>query len=90
MTANMDKAQATPLLTENEAAAFLKVRSQTLAKWRMAGSGANLPFVKVGRSIRYRLSDLNAYLDRHTFNNTVEAYHSRQGGAERGQYVGKP
>jgi len=90
MTENINEARATPLLTENEAAAFLKVRPQTLAKWRMAGSGASLPFVKVGRSIRYRLSDLNAYLDRHTFNNTVEAYHSRQNMTERGQYVGKP
>jgi len=73
MSKNINEAQMTPLFTEAEAATYLKVRPQTLAKWRMGGSGTHIPFIKVGRSIRYRLSELNEYLDRRTFNNTVEA-----------------
>ena len=78
MSKNSNQIQPTPLLTEAEAANYLKVRPQTLAKWRMGGSGTHIPFVKIGRSIRYRLSELNEYLDSNTFRNTVEAYHNRQ------------
>ena len=67
-----------PLLTETETAQLLKVKPQTLAKWRMGRSETQIPYVKVGRSIRYRLSALNTHLDSNTFCNTVEAHHSNQ------------
>ena len=53
------------LKTPKEAADFLKVKEQTLAVWRCRGIN-NLPFVKAGRSIRYRGSDLEAFLERNT------------------------
>ena len=51
---------STVLLGNSEAAAFLGVSPDTLPKWRWAGTGP--VFVKVGRSVKYRLSDLEEYL----------------------------
>ncbi len=56
------------LLRPKEAAAFLKLEVQTLAVWRYLKnkglSAPDLPYRKVGRrSIRYRLSDLKAFVE---------------------------
>jgi excisionase family DNA binding protein len=48
-------------LTRAEAAELLKLKPQTLAKWAM--DGRNLRFSKRGRLVRYRLSDVLAYLE---------------------------
>lgn len=53
------------LMDEDEAAALLKLKSQTLSKWRMDGK-YNLPFIRMGRAIRYRKSDLLAWLESRT------------------------
>jgi excisionase family DNA binding protein len=50
------------LLDEKQAAEHLTVSPGTLSVWRSTGR-YNLPFVKVGRMVRYRLSDLDAWLD---------------------------
>lgn len=63
-----------PLMTNKEAAAYLAIQPQTLDKWRMTGGENSIPFVKVGRSIRYQRSDLNNYIASRKFNNTVEAF----------------
>jgi len=49
------------LLSRREAAEYLGVKPQTLAAWHVTGR-YNLPVVKVGRSVRYRLADLEAWL----------------------------
>jgi len=49
------------LLTPAEAAAFLQIQEQTLAAWR-CNSRYSLPFSRVGRSIRYKLSDLEKWV----------------------------
>lgn len=54
-----------PLLTSDEAAAYLDVAKHTLSVWRSTGR-YRLPFVKVGRLVRYRKSDLDAFLARRT------------------------
>ena len=54
-------AQQDELLDESATALTLKVKPQTLSVWRMTGRYA-LPFVRVGRSIRYRKSDLEVWL----------------------------
>ena len=38
----------------------------TLRSWRYKGEGP--PYIKVGRLIRYRLSDVEAWLERNTVN----------------------
>ena len=54
-----------PLTDTNGAAQYLKIPAKTLQKWRSTGY-ANIPHIKIGRKVRYRLSDLRAYVDRHT------------------------
>lgn len=50
------------LLTEQEAAEYLKISPGTLSVWRSTGRYA-LPFVKVGHKVRYRISDLNSWIN---------------------------
>lgn len=60
------------LLTTVEAAAYLCVSKAFLERDRWAG--AKIPFIKVGsRAVRYRISDLNIYIDskqRHSTSDT--------------------
>ncbi len=49
------------LVSEKEAAQFIDVKEGTLAVWRSTGR-YGLPFVKVGSKVRYRRSDLEAWL----------------------------
>ncbi|MEF8702924.1 MAG: helix-turn-helix domain-containing protein [Candidatus Accumulibacter sp. UW26] len=60
------------LLTEQQAATLLHVTPGTLSVWRCTGR-YSLPFVKVGRNVRYRLSDLNAWLESRTQTNGATA-----------------
>lgn len=62
---------ANALLTEDEAAALLKVQPATLATWRVRGR-PNLPFVRVGRCVRYRQQDLIAFINRQVRQSTSE------------------
>ena len=50
-----------PLLPAPEAATRLGVRTQTLARWRVEGRGPR--FIKVGRAVRYRESDLERWIE---------------------------
>ena len=49
------------LLTRRQAAEKLNMRPQTLAVWGMTGK--YLPFIKVGRTVRYRLSDIERLIE---------------------------
>jgi excisionase family DNA binding protein len=53
------------LLTENEACEYLRVRPRQLFNWRMSGL---VPFIRIGRAIRFRVTDLDAAIDRMTIN----------------------
>jgi excisionase family DNA binding protein len=53
------------LLTREQAAEFLGVKPQTLAVWATA-KRYQLPMVKVGSLVRYRLSDLEKFLESRT------------------------
>lgn len=50
------------MLNEQQAAEVLGVKPATLQVWRSA-KRYPLAYVKVGRSVRYRLSALQAFLD---------------------------
>lgn len=59
------------LLTTEQAAQYLGVSKAFLERDRWAG--ARIPFIKIGtRSIRYRLSDLEAYVEASIRTNTCE------------------
>jgi excisionase family DNA binding protein len=60
------------LLDDNAAAALLDVSPGTLSVWRSTGRYA-LPFLKVGRKVRYRRSDLLAWLESRTRENGATA-----------------
>ncbi len=53
--------QERSLLTEAEAATFLRLKPVTLKKWRCRGRGPD--YVRLGSAIRYELAALQAYLD---------------------------
>ena len=52
------------LLSRREAAAYLGVTEQTLAIWKCTGR-QSLPCVKIGRLVKYRLADLDAFITSH-------------------------
>lgn len=60
------------LLPPNEAAAYLGNQPQTLAVWRSSGR-YGLPFVRVGRAIRYRESDLKSWIEQRTTTSVTAA-----------------
>jgi len=49
------------LLNERQTAAYLTVGERCLQSWRVRGFGPN--FIKVGRLIRYRKTDIEAFLE---------------------------
>ncbi len=54
-----------PLLTEVETAAYLGLKPETLATWRCTHRYP-LPFIRVGKAIRYRPSDVEKFLAERT------------------------
>lgn len=60
----------TYLLTPKQAAEFLGVTIGTLAVWRCTGRYP-LPFVKIGRRVMYKLTDIDTYINSHVFENTL-------------------
>lgn len=49
------------LVSEDQAAEIIQVKKGTLAVWRSTGR-YNIPFIKIGSKVRYRLADLEAWL----------------------------
>lgn len=49
------------LLSTDEAAAYLDISAKTLARWRCEEPG-KLPYIKIGRKCKYRVSDLEAFI----------------------------
>jgi hypothetical protein len=53
--------EPTKLLNTAEAAAYLRVASQTLVTWRSKGRGPH--FVRLGGGVFYRLPELDQYIE---------------------------
>ena len=63
------------LLTPREAAEFLGIPEGTLAQWRSQRRGP--PYVKLeSRLVRYRLSDLEAYIATHQVSTSLDGCHA--------------
>ncbi|WP_426428605.1 helix-turn-helix domain-containing protein [Pseudomonas palmensis] len=58
-------------IDDKQAAIALGVKASTLAVWRSTGR-YNLPFLKVGRLVKYRIHDIAEFLARRTANHTGE------------------
>lgn len=63
---NVDK-----LVSRTEAANILGVKPQTLATWHITGR-YKLPLVKVGRSVRYRVTDLERWVQSRTIGASID------------------
>ncbi|MBT3437381.1 MAG: helix-turn-helix domain-containing protein [Oceanospirillaceae bacterium] len=59
------------LLNNSAAANHLKVAAATLQYWRSTGT-QEIPFMKIGGRVAYSLSDLDEWLDQHTYKHTGE------------------
>ena len=49
------------LLTTAQVAEILTLKPQTLAKWRMDGSGPS--YIRLGTAVRYKATDIQAYIE---------------------------
>jgi len=61
-----------PLLNEGQAAARLGLKPNTLAVWRVTGK-YGLPFVKVGKCVRYKPHDLDVWIESRTVGSSSNA-----------------
>jgi excisionase family DNA binding protein len=55
--------QLSSYLTTKEVAAMLRIAPQTLEKARSTGLGPQIPFIKVGRAVRYASDDVTAWIE---------------------------
>jgi len=67
MPAKVDTAPlgAPELLDTEPAASYLGIKGHTLEVWRCTGR-YNLPFLRVGRRVKYRRADLDRFLESRT------------------------
>jgi excisionase family DNA binding protein len=53
------------LINTEKAAELLSIPAATLTKWRSTGQ-VKIPFVKIGRQIKYRTTDLKSFIESST------------------------
>ena len=61
------------LLSQREAATLLHLSERTLERWRTSGIGGP-KFVRLGRSICYRLADIEAFIASRVVGSTSERH----------------
>ena len=61
------------LLNTKEVSEILGVTVKSLANSRYTGIGIQVPYVKMGKLVRYEESVLEKYIEDNTFNHTGEA-----------------
>jgi hypothetical protein len=71
MQATSHTTESDELLTESEAARLRRQSIRTLQAERLRGGGC--PFVKLGRSVRYRRSDVARFIESNVKTSTTEA-----------------
>ncbi len=59
------------VLTTSEAARYLGLSASTLNRWRCYGTGPK--YLKLGRAVRYRADELDAFLEAKLLRSTVDA-----------------
>ncbi|MFA7405310.1 MAG: helix-turn-helix domain-containing protein [Pelobacteraceae bacterium] len=57
--------------TTKQAAEFLQIKETTLEQWRWNGKSPR--FIKMGRCVRYRKADLEAFMNERVYSSTTEA-----------------
>lgn len=51
-----------PMLNREDAAKYLGISSSTLANWACTRK-FNIPYIRLGKAVRYRKSDLDAFIE---------------------------
>ena len=69
---SLDDLPESQLLDDKQTAAAMTLQPGTLAVWRSTGR-VNLPYIKVGRSVRYRVGDIKKFLESRTRLHTGES-----------------
>lgn len=69
---DLDASEVQRLLTPEQVSEMLVVPVATLAVWRCT-MRYNLPFIKVGKHVRYRLADVIAFIEANLRQTTEEA-----------------
>jgi hypothetical protein len=52
------------IVNTQEAAQLIRTPEKSLIKWRSTGEH-NIPFIKIGRNVRYRTKDLRDWIESH-------------------------
>lgn len=65
----LEQQEPEPLLTEDDVVAYLKICKRQLYTWRVRGI---MPYIKLGRVVRFRRSDVDRVLDAKTIHNSRE------------------
>jgi hypothetical protein len=52
------------IIDTSEAAILIHTPEKSLIKWRSTGEH-NIPFIKIGRNVRYRTKDLRIWIEAH-------------------------
>ncbi len=52
------------IITTEEAAKLISTPAKSLSKWRSTGEH-NIPYIKIGRNVRYRTADLRKWIEAH-------------------------
>jgi len=68
---NLDPENPPVSVIDKDAAKALEIKVGTLSVWRSIGRN-NLPYLKIGRLVRYRIDDLAVFIARRTYNHTGE------------------
>jgi hypothetical protein len=66
-----------PLLTPHQVGALLRVDARTIANWRWSGKGP--AYVRSGSRALYKLADVQAWIDHHTYPHAAAERASRTG-----------
>lgn len=83
MNMTIDATVGGAILTIDQAAAYLSIPKATLYTWRTRRTGFGPPAVKLGGCLRYRRSDLDAWVAEH-----VERFDDLAVGLEDGAAAG--
>lgn len=52
------------LLTRKETAEYLNISESALHSWVKKENYNNLPIIKIGKSVRYKLNDIEEYIEK--------------------------
>lgn len=60
------------LLKTKEVSELLSISEKTLANARWSGVGVSIPYIKLSNSVRYKQSDVEAYIEANIHKHTGE------------------